>query len=44
MKAKRKVLVLALVLVSVSVFFGSCAKKTCPAYSQVNAVEAVHNS
>ncbi|MDX9845416.1 MAG: hypothetical protein RBT74_00415 [Tenuifilaceae bacterium] len=44
MKAKRKVLALALVLVSVAVFFGSCAKKSCPAYSKANTVQTDRNS
>ncbi len=35
MKAMKKFFAVLLVLVIVAVVFSSCAKKTCPAYSQV---------
>jgi hypothetical protein len=44
MKAIKKILVLAVVLISVAIVFGSCQKKACPAYSKVNTVQSQQNA
>ncbi len=44
MKAHKKSLVAALLFVSIVLVFGSCSKKTCPAYSKVNTVQTDQNS
>lgn len=43
MKATKKTLVVAFVFVAFALVFGSCAKKTCPAYSKANTVQTQQN-
>jgi hypothetical protein len=43
MKANKRTLIVALVFVAVAMVFGSCAKKTCPAYSKANTAQVEQN-
>jgi hypothetical protein len=43
MKANRKLLLFAVVLMAVVAVLGSCSKKTCPAYSKVDTHQYQNN-
>lgn len=43
MKVNKKIIIIAILLVSAAAVFSSCAKKTCPAYSSVQTTQLDQN-
>jgi hypothetical protein len=43
MKAKQRIILLAVVLVSLAAVLGSCSRKACPAYSSTQMSQTQNN-
>lgn len=43
MKLKKRVILIAIAVITIASVFGSCSKKTCPAYSSVQTTQNQNN-